>query len=75
MLIDLRRLFYVVSSGLDPLIFGDPTPKKVLTPCQDLSDLVSDFAFKIFFGVGSLEDIGGHTIVTPFALYVPPPKT
>ena len=70
------------------MIFGDLTLKKVVTPCQDLSDIMpdfakvltpcqdlSDFALKTFFGVGSLEDIGGHTIVTPFALYVPPPKT
>ena len=33
----------------------DLTPKKVLTPCQDLSDIGADFAYKTFFGVGSLE--------------------
>ena len=32
---------------------GDPTPKKVLTRRQDLSDIGADFAYKTFFGVGS----------------------
>ena len=48
-------LFWEVSSELDPLIFGDPTPKKVLTRHQDLSGIVPDFAYKTFFGVGSLD--------------------
>ena len=34
---------------------GDPTPKKVFPPCQDLSDMGADFTYRTFFGVGSLE--------------------
>ena len=49
-----------LSSGLDPLRFRDPTPEKVLTPRQDLSDIDSDFAYKTFFGVGSLEFQGSN---------------
>ena len=49
MLIDLRR------SVLGD--FRDPTPKKVLNylQSQDMSDISPDFAYKTFFGVGSLE--------------------
>ena len=63
MLIDLRRLFYCseLSSGLDPLRFKDPTPKKVLTLRQDLSDIGPDFAYKTFFGVGSLDIRGSNS--------------
>ena len=51
---------FTLSLGLDPLIFGDPTPKKVLTPCQDLSDIGADFGYKTFFGVGSLDIWGSN---------------
>ena len=60
MLIDLRRLIYGVSSELDPQLSRHLTPKKVLTPCQDLSDTGCDFANKTFFGVGSLEIWGSN---------------
>ena len=55
MLIDLRRLFHKSQQ-----ILRDLTPKKVLTPCQDLSDIGTDFACKTFSGVGSLEIRGSN---------------
>ena len=71
----LRVLFFVSASCLEnknklcSLTCGgcftrisreDPTPKKVLTPCQDLSVIDADFAYKTFSGVGSLEIQGSN---------------
>ena len=38
----------------------DPTLRKILTPCQDLSDIDADFAYKTFLGVGSLDIWGSN---------------
>ena len=45
MLIDLRR------SGFE----GSNPEESLDTTCQDISDMGPDFAYKTFFGVGSLE--------------------
>ena len=58
MLIDLRRLFHKDFKK-------DPTPKKALTLCQDLSDIGADFVHKAFFGVGSLDFRGSNPEESP----------
>ena len=45
-------------------ISRDPTLKKVMTRRQDLSDIGTDFAYKTFFGVGSL-DFQGSKLIQP----------